>query len=101
MSLDHNTETNGTSAESSQDAQTISPLSFASSRERSDALLSTVSSIPGPQGQPRMSSMFFVVQTLETIQSTKEGKRKSPLKDAIAKALGPHSSPYLLMNRFN
>lgn len=51
-------------------------------------MLSTVSTIHGPQGQLRMSSMFFVVQALESIQNTKEGKRKSPLKDAIAKALG-------------
>jgi hypothetical protein len=32
--------------------------------------------------------MFFVVQALETIQNSKEGKRKGPLKDATAKALG-------------
>jgi hypothetical protein len=49
---------------------------------------STVSSIPGPQGQPTMTSMFFVVQALETIQNTKEGKRKGALKDSVAKALG-------------
>jgi hypothetical protein len=35
-----------------------------------------------------MSGMFFVVQTFEAIQNSKEGKRKGPLKDAIAKALG-------------
>ena len=74
---------------------------FASIRERSDTMLSTVSSIPGPQGQARMSSMFFVVQALETIQSTKEGKRKGALKDAIAKALGTHASRHLLITRFN
>jgi hypothetical protein len=39
-----------------------------------------------------MSSMFFVVQALESIQSSKEGKKKGPLKDAIAKALGNHRS---------
>jgi hypothetical protein len=32
--------------------------------------------------------MFFVVQALETIQNSKEGKRKGPLKDATVKALG-------------
>jgi hypothetical protein len=47
-----------------------------------------MTSVPGPQGEPRMSSMFFVVQALETIQNTKEGKRKGALKDAITKALG-------------
>jgi len=57
-------------------------------RGRSDTLLSTVSSTLGPQGQQTMSSMFFVVQALETIQNSKEGKRKGPLKDATAKALG-------------
>lgn len=51
-------------------------------------MLSTVSSVLGPQSQPRMSSMFFVVQALESIQNSKEGKRKSHLRDAIAKALG-------------
>jgi hypothetical protein len=101
ISLDHSTETNGISAESSQGAQMIATPIFGSSRERSDTMLSTVSSIPGPQGQARMSSMFFVVQALETIQSTKEGKRKGSLKDAIDKALGTHSSPYVLMHRFN
>ena len=92
ISLDHNAEANGTSAESSHGAQTVATPNFATSRERSDIMLSTVSSIPGPQGQARMSSMFFVVQALETIQSTKEGKRKSPLTDAIAKALGTRSN---------
>ena len=58
------------------------------SRERSETLLSTISSTVGPQGQPTMSSMFFLVQALESIQSSKEGKRKGPLKDATAKALG-------------
>ena len=101
MSLDHNTETNGPSPDSSHDAQTIAMPNFASIRERSDTMLSTVSSIPGPQGQARMSSMFFVVQALETIQSTKEGKRKGALKDAIAKALGTHASRHLLITRFN
>jgi len=57
-------------------------------RERSDTILSTVSSMPGPQGQQTMSSMFFVVQTLESIQNSKEGKRKGPLRDSTAKALG-------------
>jgi hypothetical protein len=63
-------------------------------------MLSTVSSIPGPQGQPRMSSMFFVVQTLESIQNSKEGKRKGHLRDAIAKALGMSHHPKSLMERF-
>ena len=57
-------------------------------RERSDTMMSTVNSIPGPQGQPTMSSMFFVVQALESIQNSKEGKRKGPLKDSTARALG-------------
>jgi hypothetical protein len=35
-----------------------------------------------------MSSMYFVVQALETIQNTKEGKKKGPLKDSTTKALG-------------
>jgi len=51
-------------------------------------MLSTVSSIPGPQGQQTMSSMFFVVQALESIQNSKEGKRKGSLKDSATKALG-------------
>jgi hypothetical protein len=51
-------------------------------------MLSTLGSTLGPQGQQTMSSMFFVVQALETIQNSKEGKRKGPLKDATTKALG-------------
>lgn len=62
--------------------------SVAPIRERSDTMMSTVNSIPGPQGQPTMSSMFFVVQALESIQNSKEGKRKGPLKDSTARALG-------------
>ena len=57
-------------------------------RGRSDTILSTVSATLGPQGQQTMSSMFFVVQALETIQNSKEGKRKGPLKDSTTKALG-------------
>jgi hypothetical protein len=60
-------------------------------RSRSDTVMSTVSSIPGPQGQQRMSSMFFVVQALETIQNTKEGRRRGHLKDITGKALGSSS----------
>jgi hypothetical protein len=57
-------------------------------RERSDTMLSTLGSTLGPQGQQTMSSMFFVVQALEIIQNSKEGKRKGPLKDTTTKALG-------------
>jgi hypothetical protein len=32
--------------------------------------------------------MFFVVQALETIQNSKDGKKKGVLKDSTAKALG-------------
>jgi hypothetical protein len=66
----------------------LSPTVDHPPRGRSDTMQSTVSSIPGPQGQPTMTSMFFVVQALETIQNTKEGKRKGALKDSVAKALG-------------
>jgi hypothetical protein len=73
--------------ESDQQAA-LSPTIEQHPRGRSDTLQSTVSSVPGPQGQPTMTSMFFVVQALETIQNSKEGKRKGALKDSIAKALG-------------
>jgi hypothetical protein len=86
-------QTNGDHVEAHQEQHTpehvVIPVpSTRVSRERSDTMLSAVSSITGPHGEKRMSSMFFVVQTLESIQNTKEGKRKGPLKDAIAKALG-------------
>lgn len=84
--LDHNSELNG--ADSSQTSRTTPIPNAVPSRERSDTLSSTVSSIPGPQGQPRMTSMYFVLQALESIQNSKEGKRKGSLKDAIGKALG-------------
>ena len=58
-------------------------------RPRNDTISSTFSSGSGHQGQT-MSSMFFVVQALEAIQNSKEGKRKGPLKDATMKALGTH-----------
>src|ERR1700685_3886602 len=85
-------EPNGVHARESSNAPTTPVSTVHSSRERSDTMLSTMSSIPGPQGQHTMSSMFFVVQALESIQSSKEGKKKGPLKDAIAKALGNHRS---------
>ena len=74
--------------ENSETQPTTPTSSVAPGGERSDTILSTISSIPGPHGEVRMTSMFFVVQALETIHNTKEGKRKGPLKDAIAKALG-------------
>jgi hypothetical protein len=86
--------TNGDHVEGVQEEQhvpghiVIPVASTPVSIERSDTMLTAVSSITGPHGEKRMSSMFFVVQTLESIQNTKEGKRKGPLKDAIAKALG-------------
>lgn len=48
-----------------------------------------------------MSSMFFVVQALETIQNSKEGKKKGPLKDATSKALGNHRSQSVLLIFFS
>lgn len=86
-------QTNGNHVEADQEQHipehvVIPVASTLVSRERSDTMLSAVSSITGPHGEKRMSSMFFVVQTLESIQNTKEGKRKGPLKDTIAKALG-------------
>ena len=86
-------QTNGDYVETDQQQHTpestvIPIVNTPISRERSDTMLSVVSSITGPHGDKRMSSMFFVVQTLEGIQNTKEGKRKGPLKDAITKALG-------------
>ena len=58
------------------------------SKDRSDPMPSAAGSATGPHGEKRMSSMFFVVQTLEGIQNAKEGKRKGPLKETVAKALG-------------
>lgn len=85
-------QTNGDHVEAGQrhvPDTVVTPVPIAPvGRDRSDTMLSAVSSITGPHGEKRMSSMFFVVQTLEGIQNTKEGKRKGPLKDAIAKALG-------------
>jgi brefeldin A-inhibited guanine nucleotide-exchange protein len=85
-------EPNGVHAPESSHAPTTPASSILSTRERSDTMMSTISSLPGPQGQRTMSSMFFVVQALETIQNSKEGKKKGPLKDATAKALGRHLS---------
>ena len=82
-------ETNGVDSQESSQASQSPPVAHINPfRERSDTMLSTVSAIPGPQGQPAMSSMFFVVQALESIQNSKEGKKKATLKDATAKALG-------------
>jgi len=84
--------TNGVAQNGGQEHSVASTLhsstATATTRERSDTILSTISSIPGPQGQQKMSSMYFVVQTLETIQNSKDGKKKGPLKDSTTKALG-------------
>jgi hypothetical protein len=65
-----------------------SPIPNDATRPRNDTLSSTFSSASGAQVQPALSSMFFVAQALEAIQNSKEGKRRGPLKDATAKALG-------------
>jgi len=102
IDVDNHSEPNGTqTADRSQSPHTTPPSNAVTNRERSDTTLSTVSSVPGPQGQPRMSSMFFVVQALESIQLSREGKRNGHLRDAIAKALGMSHYLKSLMERFN
>jgi hypothetical protein len=79
---------NGTHERASGETPSTSPIPNNATRPRNDTLSSTFSSASGAQGQPALSSMFFVAQALEAIQNSKEGKRKGPLKDATAKALG-------------